>query len=396
MLQQLYRISIAAVATMSVAVAAPKAAAAGAANAAGAQTVRVLVAMDPADEGAGLLPIMVSSRELSGLLNGPAVVMPTLDLKDAMRASRTQENDALLAPAHVTASALAHGYELVATSGGEERFVLVGEASLRDVAALKDRAVHFPLEDSLRSYVGRSLITAGGLPLRAVHVRYAESSLAGLMSIGGQWIQGTIAGEEEWRKWDAANPGKTKVLATSRGLPAGYGVTVRASASPATKKAVVQWVTSNTNILPGVKRFRATGDVAPFEYVASLGIFTPPDLPGVKRVTAAEANALATRGAQLIDVRTEREFNARHARGATLVPYVEKSLKEPQFDAAVDTFSGLTRLDRARPVVFMCNGAECWKSYKASSAARAAGFGEVYWLRGGLPEWVKSDLPTEP
>lgn len=390
MLQQLGRIVITAGAALSLV------GTALAANPAAAPTVRVLVAMDPADEGAGLLPIMVSSRELSGLLNSPAIVMPTLDLKDAMRASRTQENDALVAPAHVTASALAHGYELVAVSGGEERFVLVGEASLRDVAALKDRAVHFPLEDSLRSYVGRSLITAAGLPLRAVRVRYAESSLAGLMSIGGQWTQATIAGEDEWKKWDVAHPGKTKVLATSRGLPAGYGVTVRAGASPAAKKALLQWVTTTANILPGVKRFRATSDIAPFEYVASLGIFTPPELQGVKRVTAAEASALAARGAQLVDVRTEREFNARHARGAVLVPYVEKSLKEPQFDAAVDTFSGLTRLDKTRPVVFLCNGAECWKSYKASSAARAAGFAEVYWLRGGLPEWVRSELPTEP
>jgi len=357
---------------------------------------RVLVAMDPADEGAGLLPIMVSSRELTGFLNGPAIIMPSLDLKDAMRASRTQENDAILAPAHVTASAIAHGYELVAVSGGEERYVLVAEADIPSVAALKDRAVHFPLEDSLRSYVGRSLITSGGLPLRAVHVRYAESSMAGLMSIGGQLIQATVAEESEWQKWDATHPGKTKVLATSRGLPAGYGVTVRASAPAAFKKAVVQWVTTTNNIMPGVRRFRATENAGPFEYVASLGIFTPGELPGVKRVTAAQALELASKGAQLVDVRTEREYGARHARGAVLVPYAEKSLKEPQFDASLDTFAGLAKLDKNRPTVFMCNGAECWKSYKASSAAHGAGFKEVYWLRGGVPEWVKSELPTEP
>jgi rhodanese-related sulfurtransferase len=361
-----------------------------------ATTTRVLVAMDPADEGAGLLPIMVSSRELAGFLNGPAIVMPSLDLKDALRASRTQENDAILAPAHVTASAIAHGYELVAVSGGEERFVLVAEAEIPSIAALKDRAVHFPLEDSLRSYVGRSLLTAGGLPLRAVRVRYAESSIAGLMSIGGQLIQATVAEESEWQKWNTAHPGKTKVLATSRGLPAGYGVTVRATASAAVKKAVIQWVTTTNNIVPGVKRFRAADNAAPYEYVASLGIFTPGDLQGVKRVTAFEAAELAKGGAQLVDVRTEREYNARHARGAVLLPYVEKSLKEPQFDATLDTFGGLAKLDKGRPSVFMCNGAECWKSFKASSAAHAAGFREVYWLRGGLPEWVKSDLPTEP
>jgi rhodanese-related sulfurtransferase len=359
-------------------------------------TARVLVAMDPADEGAGLLPIMVSSRELSGHLGGPAVILPSLDLRDAMRASRTQENDVIVAPAHVTASAIAHGYELVAISGGEERYVLVGEVDIHNVAALKDRTVYFPLEDSLRSYVGRSLITSGGIPLRAVRVRYAESSMAGLMSLGGQRVQATVAEETEWKKWEESHPGKTKVLATSRGLPAGFGVTVKTTASPALKKAVLQWVTTTQNILPGVRRFRATANPSPFEYVASLGIFTPNELEGVRRITATEAQELAARGALLVDVRTEREFNARHARGAVLVPYAEKSFKEPQFDSALDSFPGLAKLDKARPTVFMCNGPECWKSFKASHAARAAGFKDVYWLRGGVPEWVKNELPTEP
>lgn len=369
---------------------------AGAAPPAGGPA-RVLVAMDPADEGAGLLPIMVSARELSGFLGGGrAIILPSLDLRDAMRASRTQENDAIVAPAHVTASAIAHGYELVAVSGGEERYVLVAESEIMNVAALKDRAVYFPLEDSLRSYVGRSLITSNGIPLRAVKVKYAESSIAGLMSIGGQLIQATVAEEREWQKWDAAHPGKAKVIATSRGMPAGFGVVVRNDAPPAIKKAVAQWVTSTPDILPGVRRFRATTNPAPYEYVASLGIFTPNELTGVKRVSAAQALELATRGAQLVDVRTEREFNARRARGAVLVPYGEKSFKEPQFDAALDSFGGLAKLDKNRPAVFLCNGPECWKSYKASKAAAASGFKEVYWLRGGMPEWVKNNLPTEP
>lgn len=358
---------------------------------------RVLVAMDPADEGAGLLPIMVSSRELSGYLGGArAIILPSLDLRDAMRATRTQENDAIVAPAHVTASAIAHGYELVAVSGGEERYVLVAEGDISNVAALKDRSVYFPLEDSLRSYVGRSLITSNGMPLRAVRVKYAESSIAGLMSIGGQLIQATVAEEREWQKWDAAHPGKAKVIATSRGLPAGFGVTVRGDAPPAVKKAVMQWVTTTPDILPGVRRFRAAANPTPYEYVASLGIFTPGELRGVKRVTATQAAELASKGALLVDVRTEREFNVRRARGAVLVPYAEKSLKEPQFDGSLDSFGGLAKLDKNRPVVFMCNGPECWKSFKASHAATAAGFKDVYWLRGGVPEWVKSELPTEP
>jgi rhodanese-related sulfurtransferase len=38
-------------------------------------------------------------------------------------------------------------------------------------------------------------------------------------------------------------------------------------------------------------------------------------------------------------------------------------------------------------LIFACNGAECWKSYKASQAALKAGFTKVHWFRGGFPEW---------
>ena len=84
-------------------------------------------------------------------------------------------------------------------------------------------------------------------------------------------------------------------------------------------------------------------------------------------------------------------------RGALCVPYVEKSLKDVAYDGALDDFAGLQKLDAAKPTIFHCNGAECWKSYKASKAALAAGFGKVYWFRGGLPEWERAGLPlTRP
>jgi hypothetical protein len=34
---------------------------------------------------------------------------------------------------------------------------------------------------------------------------------------------------------------------------------------------------------------------------------------------------------------------------------------------------------------FHCNGAECWKSYKAAKVALSNGFTTVYWFRGGFP-----------
>jgi rhodanese-related sulfurtransferase len=46
-------------------------------------------------------------------------------------------------------------------------------------------------------------------------------------------------------------------------------------------------------------------------------------------------------------------------------------------------------------VIFACNGAECWKSYKSCVTALNSGFTQVYWLRGGFPEWVAKGYPIE-
>ncbi|EER59102.1 Rhodanese domain protein [Acidovorax delafieldii 2AN] len=132
--------------------------------------------------------------------------------------------------------------------------------------------------------------------------------------------------------------------------------------------------------------------------MAELGLFTPNSLPGVNRVSAKEAQLLQTQGAMVVDTRTEKEYKARRIRGAVFAAYVEKSLKDVAFDPAQDDFQALDKVaqvDKAKPVIFACNGAECWKSYKAAKVATAKGFKAVYWLRGGLPEWDAAGLPTE-
>ena len=65
-------------------------------------------------------------------------------------------------------------------------------------------------------------------------------------------------------------------------------------------------------------------------------------------------------------------------------------MKDVAYDPALDDFSGLAKLDASKATIFHCNGAECWKSYKASKAARAKGFTKVYWFRGGMPDWEKA------
>ena len=123
---------------------------------------------------------------------------------------------------------------------------------------------------------------------------------------------------------------------------------------------------------------------------------TPDKLDGVKVVTAAEAKQLADKGAMLVDTRVASESAEKTIKGAKSVVYREKSAKDVKFDRTQDKWD-LSKLpsDKNVPVVTFCNGAECWKSYKGAMLARDAGHQLVYWLRGGLPEWIAAGLPTQ-
>jgi rhodanese-related sulfurtransferase len=132
-----------------------------------------------------------------------------------------------------------------------------------------------------------------------------------------------------------------------------------------------------------------------YKYVATLGYFTPRQLPGATIVTADQVADLMKKGATLYDTRSAEEYGQRHIEGAKFLPYVEKSRKEVGFDEKLDSFD-VSKLgaDKNAPLVFACNGAECWKSYKACQQAAKAGYKQVYWFRGGFPEWSLAGLPT--
>jgi len=52
--------------------------------------------------------------------------------------------------------------------------------------------------------------------------------------------------------------------------------------------------------------------------------------------------------------------------------------------------------DPTIPIVIFCSGPECWLSYNAVLRAVAAGYGNVYWYRGGTDAWQLAGLPLRP
>ena len=123
---------------------------------------------------------------------------------------------------------------------------------------------------------------------------------------------------------------------------------------------------------------------------------TPDKLDGVKVVSADQARDLQAKGAPMIDTRVAAEYSEKTIKGAISVTYREKSPKVPAFDAKLDSFDlGKLPADKSAPVVMFCNAGECWRSYKAATVARDAGHKQVYWFRGGMPEWNAKGLPTQ-
>jgi rhodanese-related sulfurtransferase len=123
---------------------------------------------------------------------------------------------------------------------------------------------------------------------------------------------------------------------------------------------------------------------------------TPAALAGAKLVAADDVVKAQSAGAAIIDTRVASEYAEGHIKGALSVPYREKSEKSVNFDAAQDEFN-LAKLpaDKASAVVIYCNGPECWKSFKASSAAIKGGYTNVLWYREGFPNWKSKGLSSE-
>lgn len=350
-----------------------------------------LVVSEPTSRKDGL---MVSRQALeaglSRLAGQPVQVTISDNLTDAMRATRSGGHDLFIAPAQVAASALAHGYELVGATDAEEQYVLVGRSGVGSAAEMRKARIYLPQQDSIYTYLARGMLTSAGLSFKDLgQVEYARYPQAGLTAINLRLTEATVIRRSDWDSWERSNPGEAKVLASTGGVPGGFPVVMKKELPAELRGRMARWFQTSAPSC-GLKNATVVPEPARYQRIAELGTFTPTSLPGATVVDAAKVAQLMTEGAVVVDTRNEKEFKARHIPGAVFVPYHEKSLKDVAYDAALDDFAGLATLDPKKPVIFHCNGAECWKSYKASRAALAKGFAKVYWFRGGMPEWEKA------
>lgn len=361
------------------------------ANLAQAQLTATIAVEPSSRKESFTVAVAVVEEALSKATRQAAKVSFNEDLSDVMRATRTGEVDVYIGPPQVAASAMSRGFELVGSTSPIEQFVLVSRRDYASVVALNGGRLYLPQQDSIYSYVARGMLNAAGLSFQNMTIEFGRWPSAGLVAVDMGVADATVVRQGEWADWVKARGQALHAVATSIPVPGGLSVVVKKNLPANARERIAQWFT-NANAASGLKPVSQRADASMYKAVAELGYFTPTHLPGATVVNATQVRQLVAGGAVVVDTRSEKEYKAKHIPLAVFVPYHEKSLKDVAFDPAKDDFRDLAKLSKDKPTIFSCNGAECWKSYKASKVALASGFKNVYWFRGGLPEWESSGL----
>jgi rhodanese-related sulfurtransferase len=332
---------------------------------------------------------------------GEATMTLSTDATADLSGTRAQLSDIYVAPAHVVGSALRNGYVPVAGSAQNVQAVLVAltRSQLGNLAQAQGKRLGLPLQDSVVTYLVRGELNAANTSLKThfrsvMNLRYQDALLVCL-----QIRECDVVGVERavFERWKAAGE-PVQTLLESKPVP-GLSVAVKQSLAGTPALRALQPALLKSLTVPSLARQgfdkAVVIDKREFDYVSTLGYFTPRQLPGATVADAAMVARLMAESGSYFDTRTEAEFKAGHVPGSKWLPYVEKSAKDTDYDPKADSFD-LAQLpaNKAAPLVFACNGAECWKSYKASHAAVKAGHTKVYWFRGGLPEWRVADRPV--
>jgi rhodanese-related sulfurtransferase len=116
---------------------------------------------------------------------------------------------------------------------------------------------------------------------------------------------------------------------------------------------------------------------------------TPKTLSGVKVVSVDEVKALLEKKeVKFFDMRSAVNYGKGHLSGAVALPYKENSEYKVEFDASKDSVD-LSKLpaDKNTAILFYSDGPKGWKSYKAATLARKAGYKKIMWFREGTAAW---------
>ena len=125
---------------------------------------------------------------------------------------------------------------------------------------------------------------------------------------------------------------------------------------------------------------------------------TPREIPGAKTIgTSALRDSLQAQPQPLLFDVLGGEVHT-SLTGAIWLPGAGRgqSFTDTVQARFAQTLHALTKGDRKRPLVFFCQGPQCWLSYNAALRAVALGYEAVLWYRGGIEAWIAAGGDLAP
>jgi PQQ-dependent catabolism-associated CXXCW motif protein len=127
---------------------------------------------------------------------------------------------------------------------------------------------------------------------------------------------------------------------------------------------------------------------------------TPLTVPGISTVTTTGLMDAMLSGQRMVLIDALESNHVETIKGAVSLPfagaYGDGTFHDQVQTRLVDALNGLLQGREGASLVFFCEGVECWESYNAVLRARAAGFKNVAWYRGGLDAWKGALFPLQP
>ncbi|MDO8890757.1 MAG: PhnD/SsuA/transferrin family substrate-binding protein [Sulfurimicrobium sp.] len=317
----------------------------------------------------------------------------------AKRASRG-EYDMIIAPAHTIASVLKAGFNPLCKEGGtvETIFVAGQNSKWGGIKEANGAKLGLPPFESLQASLARGELNSKAVETKKhfKEARYFRSQEAQLFALEINSMDIVAVDSAMAEKWLKLHPGKI-IQRTAEAPKMAFAVNTK-KISPDQEKviesALLKYAEVETHAWKKIS-FSPTKREE-FVSIASMLNTTPKELAGVHVIEAKQASDLIAKGVLVVDVRNEAEYLEGHVKGALQIPYHEVSAKEVGFDASEDKFD-LSKLphDKNTAMLLYCDGTHCWKSYKSALMAVRDGYKNIYWFRGGFPEWKAAGYPID-
>jgi ABC-type phosphate/phosphonate transport system substrate-binding protein/rhodanese-related sulfurtransferase len=342
------------------------------------------------------------AKYLSGAVGQPVKLIMTQNAERVGERVRTGSFSILLAPAQLVGLAMRNGYTPIAKTEQDARVLLLASkaSQVRSLENARGKRIALPHRESLVTYLVNGEMNARGLSPASYfgQIMHMDQYAAVLYAMDIGQADLVAVKEGSAKDWMAKHK-DVAIVHTFTDVPVA-GVVVNDKLDTAVKDKLRSAFTKlDKDLEARLVRVKLgafePADKPDFQLVSTRGFYSPEVLPGASIPTAEQVKKLMAEGAPLFDVRPQAQYREAHIPGAVNVPYQMNSPKEVEYDDAVDAFD-LAKLpkDKNTPMIFQCNGAECWYSYKAARYMVKRGYTKIFWFRTGLPAWKASGYPV--